>query len=110
MLRVGKIASQRDLADRDCDEAARAGLEGEQAWNPPSVSYALSFSLAIRPGAGTDAPDHSGCLGPPLDIELLENVVDVIFDGGGADPRAPGDLFVGMPLVDKVDNLELSVC
>ena len=110
MLRLGKIASQRDLADRECDGATRAGLEGEQAWNPPSVSYALSFSLAIRPETGTDAPDHSGCLGPPLDIELLENIVDVIFDGRGADPQASGDLFVGMPLVDKADNFELSVC
>ena len=43
-------------------------------------------------------------------MELLENIMDMVFDGRGTDSQAACNLLVRMTLVDQLDDLELSAC
>jgi hypothetical protein len=47
-------------------------------------------------------------LGAPLHVEFAVDVRDMFLDGGHADDQVTGDLIVGQPLYNEVEDFELA--
>ena len=56
-------------------------------------------------------PSQRCCrLAPPVHVEFLKDIVEVVFDRGDTDVELPGDLFIGVPLIEKARDREFSIC
>src|SRR5204863_7264724 len=74
--------------------------------------HALAGSArGVRPDCapGQSGSDTRSRFAPAVHLELLQDIVDVILDGGHLDPQPLGDLLVRDALVDEPHDLALAL-
>src|SRR5262252_2428308 len=77
----------------------------------PSIAARSPMAWTLSRACGSRGPGQAqagGGLAAAADLQLLQHVVHVVLDGGGADPELARDLLVGAALRDERQDLALA--